>query len=558
MPWKIALLIAGGLYLYKSYNGYLKEKDYINALKGTGSFVIKYDELPTDRLLVGKGFLWGPEYPTVVNRLMQDKKLLEEGESLGGLSFIHGVGIRSEKDISVPLSDLVGHSVIIGTTRVGKTRAYEILISQAIKRGEPVVIFDPKGDKELLDRVVETCRVYGRGDDFMFFALPYPKFSAHYNPLKNFTLPNEIPDRIANLLPGGGDSDTFRSFAWQVISVITNAMLYLNLRPNIRLISEYSLAKTNELCKRCISEAFRRNGHYNAEIAELDEEQSSMVEDYIKLYHNTTHAEVKNDAIDNLILLAKHPKEHFQKMIASLTPLLSKLSTGEIGTLMSDRSDSGDDIDWERAIKNNKVVYMLFGSLLMRDTAKSVVRMALQDFTSFVGAKYCYIGDKKVTNLFIDEFTEVVDPTFVNLLNKAGGSGVRILLASQSVADLESELRSAAKAQQIFDNLNTKLWLRTADMATAEVFSNAAGTVSVRQESSGVSVSPDMSSSELLYKSSYSQNTSEKSVPLVDPSWFLKLPKGQGFVISSGRVFKVRIPLLQDCKTNYYAERGIA
>ncbi len=557
-PWHIIMTLIGIYCAYRYIHNVQKEKKNYDALKGTGSFNISYKDLPTDKLFMGRGFMWTPEYTSMVNRLMHNKELLEEGESLGGLSFIHGVGMKEEQNIYVQLPDLVGHSVIIGTTRVGKTRAYEIVTVQAIKRGEAVIIFDPKGDRELLNRVVESCRESGRGNDFMFFALPYPKFSAHYNPLKNFTLPNEIPDRIAMMLPAGGDSEAFRSFAWQVISVITNAMLYMNIRPTVKTLSTYSLAKTEELCKQCISEAFRKHTFKNDEISDLDSDIDSKIEDYIRLYKRSSV--IHHNAIDELIILARHPREHFQKMIASLTPLLNKLSVGEIGTLLSDRADDdANNIDWERVVKNKKVVYVLFGSLLMRDTAKSVIRMAIQDFTSFVGSKYCYMNnDKNIVNLFIDEFSEVVDPAFINLLNKAGGAGVRIFLASQSVADLESELKLSAKAQQIFDNLNTKLWLRTTDMTTSKVFSDAAGSASVKQENSGFSISPDVgSNSEVVFRSSYSQSESEKSVPLIDPSWLLKLPKGQGFLISSGRVFKVRIPLLPDCKTDYYKEIGI-
>jgi len=35
---------------------------------------------------------------------------------------------------------------VLGTTRVGKTRLAELLIAQDIRRGEVVIVFDPKGD----------------------------------------------------------------------------------------------------------------------------------------------------------------------------------------------------------------------------------------------------------------------------------------------------------------------------------------------------------------------------------------------------------------------------
>lgn len=50
-----------------------------------------------------------------------------------------------------PLKHTEGHSLIVGTTGSGKTRMFDILISQAILRGEAVIIIDPKGDKEMRD-----------------------------------------------------------------------------------------------------------------------------------------------------------------------------------------------------------------------------------------------------------------------------------------------------------------------------------------------------------------------------------------------------------------------
>ncbi len=554
--WRAGLLAAGATYIYLNFSRLVKQREYFNALKGSAIYSISYDDLPTEKMLVGKGFLWMPEHTMMANTLISDKKLLEQGEHLGGLSFLHGIGFKEEKDIYKALKELTGHVVIIGSTQVGKTRSYEVFIAQAIKRGETTIVFDPKGDHELLNRVVEISRQSGRQENFAFFALPYPKFSAHYNPLRNFTIPNEIPDRVAMMLPAGGDSEPFRAFSWQVINVITNALLFLGLRPNIRLLSDYSLAKTSELTKKCITEAFRKHGLLE-EIKLLENTPDNDEKEYMKTY--ARYPEVHHNDVDQLILLAQHPHEHFQKMIASLTPLLTKLSGGEIGTLLSEPSggSANRDIDWERAVKNQKIVYMLFGSLLMRDTAKSVARMAIQDLTSFIGSRYCFIPDRKPINLFIDEFTEVFDQFFINLLNKAGGAEVRIFLASQSVADLESELKSAAKAQQIFDNLNTKVWLRVSDMATAKVFSDAAGTATLQQENIGFSVSPDISDNDVVFKSSYSQGTSVKVAPLVDPSYLLKLPKGQGFILSGGRVYKIRIPLLPPCSVDYYREKGI-
>ena len=43
------------------------------------------------------------------------------------------------------IGERVGHTLVLGTTRVGKTRLAEILITQDIRRGDVVIVFDPKG-----------------------------------------------------------------------------------------------------------------------------------------------------------------------------------------------------------------------------------------------------------------------------------------------------------------------------------------------------------------------------------------------------------------------------
>jgi len=51
---------------------------------------------------------------------------------------------KKETDISISLVDRAGHMVVIGTTRVGKTRFADLLIGQDIRRGDVVIVLVPK------------------------------------------------------------------------------------------------------------------------------------------------------------------------------------------------------------------------------------------------------------------------------------------------------------------------------------------------------------------------------------------------------------------------------
>ncbi|MEW6999900.1 hypothetical protein M5585_00805 [Serratia ureilytica] len=60
---------------------------------------------------------------------------------------------------------------MLGTTRVGKTRLAELLITQDIRRGDITIVFDPKGDADLLRRVWAEAHRAGRGDELFIFHL---------------------------------------------------------------------------------------------------------------------------------------------------------------------------------------------------------------------------------------------------------------------------------------------------------------------------------------------------------------------------------------------------
>ncbi len=68
-----------------------------------------------------------------------------------------------------PLKHTEGHSLIVGTTGSGKTRMFDILISQAILRGEAVIIIDPKGDKEMRTMHDVPVKLWGSRKDSSHF-----------------------------------------------------------------------------------------------------------------------------------------------------------------------------------------------------------------------------------------------------------------------------------------------------------------------------------------------------------------------------------------------------
>ena len=119
---------------------------------------------------------------------------------VGGDAAIHGVE-PDEDAVWMDVGERVGHMLVLGTTRVGKTRLAELLITQDIRRGDVVIVFDPKGDADLLKRMYAEARRAGRAGEFHFFHLGYPELSARYNPVGSFSRVTEVATRITNQLP---------------------------------------------------------------------------------------------------------------------------------------------------------------------------------------------------------------------------------------------------------------------------------------------------------------------------------------------------------------------
>jgi len=503
---------------------------------------------------LGRGFLWETRHTQALYGLGKGNigPFLAKDDRLGGYSILHGVGAQEERDVVIPHPELKGHTLIVGTTQVGKTRLFEIEITQAIHEKDMVLIIDPKGDEALLNRVVEEARSAGRGEDFVFFALPYPAASATYNPLQNFMSESDVPDRIAPLIGGDARNKPFRDFAWEVVATVTCALLACGIRPTLSQIHKYSLVKMSELVKMLLTKILTEKGKQNEIQAGEEQSLEEEVDHLIDVYRENG---IESEAADNLIALYLHPKDHFSKMITSLKPIMSKLTLGEKGRLLSTLPA---DIDWERAVSKGKIVYMFLGSLLGEETANAVAQMALQDFTAFIGARYHYLTDRRPVSVFVDEFYNVVSQEFINVINKGGGAEVRVTVALQSIADLEAKLGSEAKARQVLGNTNSWVFLRATDLETAKVFTDKVNRKTVvKVITEGSSMSPEVKSPGPLFKSGYNRTIIERETDLIQPQWLTALPKGQGFVYCQGRVYKVRFPLLPETKTDYLKERGI-
>ena len=482
-----------------------------------------------------------------------------------GLHRVHGVELF-KKNVWMNLQDRVGHTLVLGTTRVGKTRLAELLIAQDIQRGDTVLIFDPKGDIELLQRVHTEAKRAGREQDLFMFHLGYPEVSCRYNAIGRFSRITEVATRIANQLPGSGSSSAFREFAWRFVNIIARALHALRRIPDYQqirryindiepLFMEYSRSylmrhapagwadevKTivNSINERSLSGALKGR-----------EPQAIALFKYINKH------DFDDPILEGLMSAFKYDRTYFDKIVSSVGPLMEKLTTGPVADLIAASSlpdDIRPEMSWLDVIRRKSIVYVGLDALSDSTVASAVGNSMFADLVSVAGYLYKFgiLGEGSPYEepprvcIHADEFNEVIGDEFIPLLNKAGGAGFQVTAYTQTVSDLEARVGTKAKSGQILGNFNSLFMLRVRELATAEILTKQLPRVELRrlEQSTGASDS-SIDGMSLRFKARNDDSIAVSEVPLLAPATLLALPRGHAFVLINGAsLWKIRIPL---------------
>jgi conjugative coupling factor TraD (TOL family) len=486
---------------------------------------------------------------------------------VGGLARLHGIEPH-EVDVTLPLSERVGHTLVLGTNRVGKTRLAELLITQDIRRGEVCIVFDPKGDADLLKRMYVEAKRAGREGEFYVFHLGWPDCSARYNAIGRFGRITEVASRIAGQLSGEGNSAAFREFAWRFVNIIARALVELGKRPDYLLIQRHVI-NIDALFVEYAAQFFARRDpkawdsivQIEARLNEKNtpRHMASREKRVVAIELYLAQARLYDPVLDGLRSAVRYDRTYFDKIVASLLPLLEKLTTGKIAQLLApdyaDLNDPRPIFDWMQIIRKRAVVYVGLDALSDAEVAAAVGNSMFADLVSVAGHLYKFgvddglpgqsAGIKVPINVHADEFSELMGDEFIPMVNKGGGAGMQVTAYTQTLSDIEARLGNRAKAGQVIGNFNNLFMLRVRETATAELLTKQLPKVDVYTTSviSGATDSSDPHSS-TAFTSNTQDRISSTNVPLIEPAHVVALPKGQAFaLIEGGQLWKIRMPL---------------
>ena len=585
-------LIVGGLLvlfsIYRAYQAsYLIHYQHRLGVHHTWYLPTRNLPLKSGKLFLGKGFRWTqkhtqrlketestkgqlilkktPKFTWLLRNTRQDRAISQPQPS--GRPELHNVETK-ESHVFMNLSDRVGHTLVLGTTRVGKTRLAEMLITQDIHRNEVVIVFDPKGDRGLLHRIVVVADRANRLDDLNVFHLGFPQLSCRYNPIGRFTRITEVATRIANQLPSQGEAAAFREFAWRFVNVIARALAQLRITPTYRLIRRYIndieplfVDYARLFLDRNAPEGWSKEiprlltsmgkGSYPAALKGRD---PNAIAHFLYLQN----LQITDPVMEGLLSALKYDRTYFDKIVSSVGPLMEKLTTGPVADLLSPNPERPDDprpeFDWLDLIKSNGILYIGLDSLTDTTVASAIGNSMFADLVSVAGEMYKLGGFSKddqsqvhypSVNIHADEFNELIGDEFVPLLNKAGGAGFQVTAYTQTWSDVEARIGSKAKSGQVAGNFNTMIMMRVRELATAEMLTKQLPTVSISSltGSSGVSDSTKHDS-DIDFNSKNDDKISKSQTPLVSPSDLFALPRGHAFaLLDGGHLWKIRLPL---------------
>lgn len=538
---------------------------YYEGLKKLKTYDLSTDRVPAKKgyLFFGRGFMWDNRHTQMVRGLTQGsiKDYLGENEELGGRSILHGVGSQEEEDIFIPEIDFSSHLSLSGCTRVGKTRFLEVLLSQIIKKGDPLIVMDPKGEERFLNFCYNQAIKAGREKKFVIFCPPHAKVSCTYNPLSHYAALTDIADRIVALLPQGGDSQAFTNFCHSIILATVEGLDYVKISSTFENIEKYALMPeyANDLYRKVTEKWVEKTGGSAKTLApqrELYKQKVFAIKDNLeKEGRPVPDMKVWLD----LNAFAEHPRENFLKMSNELTPMFKLFNAGKNRRLLS---TVPADIDWQRDLDiESKIIYFYLGSLIGAKSAYEIGKITLQDLIAYIGRRYVYTPEaqRHPVWLVVDEFHNLCYPGFVDLISKAGGAGLRVIISMQSLADLEANMKWNAKAhaQQILDNTGTKICMRAADRYTADRFTSITGTASVSTLTESRMVTPEMDDAAEPFDTRYHATTAEQEVPLLRSNWINELPKGHAFMYYQGKTYKLKLPLFPDPERDFFQDKRI-
>ena len=419
---------------------------------------------------------------------------------------------------------LARNILAVGAPGSGKSSLLVLLAWQAQLRGEGVLVLDPKGARSLQALLVAGAATAGR--PCLALSLASDHCQLRYDPFRHCEGAGDIATRVCSLI-GGERDDPFRDFCWGVVCTIVEVLLVRGRRPCLRDLR-----------------------------ALLPDAGAGLLADPAgPPRHSTTPRE--HAAEQALRALVAHDRTHYRKMTVALLPVLELLCTGPLGRILEGASPRQDlDVtaalpgtaapllDLEHCRTQGTSLYIGLDALGHPNAAQALAQLLLEDLASEAARRLASRAACAPLHLMVDEAGEVACAPLLQLLGKGREAGVQILLAVQTLADLEWRLEGRAAAQVAYGNAGSWFLFRQLDAFSRRESAARLGELAVAKPSSSRGHSESMHSGHRLSAQSVGQGHTREFLPRIPEACFALLRDLECVAqLPDGQLRHVRLPV---------------
>jgi hypothetical protein len=358
------------------------------------------------------------------------------------------------------------HGVIVGGTGAGKSTFLENIIAQDVTRRfgarpMPMIIFDGKGEREFLDRLLPHIEAAGRLQDLRVIDPTHPTESARYNPF--YALDDAYQEHVNFIFRSFGlREDFFKGHQEAYLSDLVRILQYTG-----RLFNVYDvlvMALDEEVLAEQIGVAKARL----ASAPGISMQKRLNFEMSVKMLQRS---------------LAD--RERVEKIQGLLNELLSFLED-ELSVVTGSYQDllTLDDV-----LENGLILFVSLNANRNQRAVEALGKILLQNIQLMVGKRYAQPAsdrdaDEPMLSVILDEFAPFAYPAFTQVLQTARGARVSFLFSFQSMPQLQRV--SQAFADEVSSAPGTKMIMNVSEENTAQWFLKASARIATKRRSLSV------------------------------------------------------------------------
>jgi Type IV secretory system Conjugative DNA transfer len=360
----------------------------------------------------------------------------------------------------------IKHGVIVGGTGAGKSTFLENIVAQDLTRRfgarrMPMIIFDGKGEREFLDRLLPHIEAAGRLQDLRVIDPTHPSESARYNPF--YALDDAYQEHVNFIFRSFGlREDFFKGHQEAYLSDLVRILQYTGKLFNI----------------------------YDVLVMALDEKVLEEQIGVAKARLTTVPAISMQKRLNfemsvKMLQRSLADRERVQKIQGLLNELLSFLED-ELSIVTGSYQDllTLDDV-----LERDLILFVSLNANRNQRAVEALGKILLQNIQLMVGKRYAQPAsgrdaDEPMLSVILDEFAPFAYPGFTQVLQTARGARVSFLFSFQSIPQLQRV--SQAFADEVSSAPGTKMIMNVSEENTAQWFLKASARIATKRRSLSV------------------------------------------------------------------------